>query len=45
MKSGEINEIYAKWFLKPVPPSGVTLNYPMPKAVKDAYANPNNRGI
>lgn len=45
MKSGEINEIYAKWFLKPVPPSGVTLSYPMPKAVKDAYANPNNRGI
>lgn len=45
MKSGEINEIYAKWFLNPVPPSGVTLNYAMPKTVKDAYANPNNRGI
>lgn len=45
MKSGEINDIYARWFTKPVPPSGVNLNYPMPNAVKEAYRNPNNRGI
>jgi glutamate/aspartate transport system substrate-binding protein len=45
MKSGEINELYAKWFTKPVPPAGVNLNYPMPKAVREAYANPNNKGI
>lgn len=45
MKSGEINEIYAKWFMKPVPPSNVNLNYAMPAAVKEAYRNPNNKGI
>lgn len=45
MKSSEINDIYAKWFLKPVPPQGVNLNYPMPPAVKEAYRAPNNRGI
>ena len=44
-RSGEINELYAKWFTKPVPPAGVNLNYPMPKAVREAYANPNNKGI
>lgn len=45
MKSGEINEIYAKWFMRPVPPSNVNLNYAMPAAVKEAYRNPNNKGI
>ncbi len=45
MKSGEINDIYAKWFTRPVPPSGVNLNYPMPNPVKEAYRNPSNRGI
>ena len=45
MKSGEINDIYAKWFTKPVPPNNVNLNYLMPSAVKDAFKNPNNKGI
>ncbi|AGW94135.1 amino acid ABC transporter substrate-binding protein [Cupriavidus sp. DF5525] len=45
MKSGEINELYAKWFSRPVPPSGVNLNFPMSKALKDTYSSPNNRGI
>jgi len=45
MKSGEINEIYAKWFMKPVPPSNVSLNFPMSSVLKEAYKNPNNKGI
>lgn len=45
MKSGQIDELYAKWFTRPVPPSGVNLNFPMSPAVKDAYRDPNNRGI
>lgn len=45
MKSGEIEEIYAKWFMRPVPPTGVNLNFPMSSAVREAYRNPNNRGI
>jgi glutamate/aspartate transport system substrate-binding protein len=45
MKSGEINELYAKWFTRPVPPNGVNLGFPMSNAVKEAYKTPNNRGI
>jgi glutamate/aspartate transport system substrate-binding protein len=45
MKSGEINEIYAKWFVKPVPPNNVSLNFPMSSVLKEAYKNPNNKGI
>src|SRR5437870_7890793 len=33
-KSGEIDKIYAKWFLSPVPPRGVTLNVPMSEVFK-----------
>jgi len=45
MKSGQINELYAKWFTQPVPPASANLNFPMPAAVKEAYKNPNNQGI
>lgn len=45
MKSGEIHELYAKWFTRPVPPTGANLNLPMQSAVKEAYKNPNNRGV
>jgi len=45
MKSGEINELYAKWFMRPVPPANVSLNFPMSDAVREAYRNPGNKGI
>jgi glutamate/aspartate transport system substrate-binding protein len=45
MQSGEINELYAKWFTRPVPPANINLNFPMSPAVREAYKNPNNRGI
>ena len=45
MKSGGINELYAKWFTRPVPPAGANINLPMPNAVKEAYETPSNRGI
>jgi glutamate/aspartate transport system substrate-binding protein len=45
MKSGEIHELYAKWFTRPVPPANVNLNFPMSAAVREVYKNPNNRGI
>lgn len=45
MKSGEINELYAKWFTKPVSPRGVSLNFPMTDAVKEIYLSPNNKGV
>lgn len=45
MKSGEIEKIYAKWFMNAIPPKGVNLNFPMTPALKDAFANPNDKGI
>jgi len=45
MKSGQIDELYAKWFTRPVPPAGANLNIPMSSAIKEAYKNPNSRGI
>ncbi len=45
MTSGAINEIYAKWFTRPVPPNNVNLGFPMPEAIRSIYKSPNNKGI
>jgi len=43
-KSGQINPIYEKWFLKPVPPKGINLNVPVGDALKKVFANPTDSG-
>jgi glutamate/aspartate transport system substrate-binding protein len=43
-KSGEINAIYDKWFVKPIPPKGVNLNLPMSPQFKKVVANPTSSG-
>ncbi|MGB5185358.1 MAG: amino acid ABC transporter substrate-binding protein [Xanthobacteraceae bacterium] len=43
-KSGAINAIYEKWFLKPIPPKGINLNVPMSTAFKKVVANPTDSG-
>ena len=43
-KSGEINKIYAKWFLRPVPPKGINLNVQMTEVFKKVVANPTDSG-
>jgi len=45
MKSGEINKIYAKWFTSPIPPKNINLNFPETPALKEAFANPNDKGV
>jgi glutamate/aspartate transport system substrate-binding protein len=42
MKSGELEKIYNKWFLAPIPPRNATVNMPMTAALKDAI-NPNDK--
>ncbi len=39
-RSGEIQAIYAKWFLQPIPPRGVILQLPMSPALKRVVAHP-----
>ena len=43
-KSGAIDAIYGKWFLKPVPPKGINLNVPMSDQFKRVIANPTDSG-
>ena len=43
-KSGEINKIYDKWFLKPIPPKGVNLKVPMSAEFKKVVAHPTDSG-
>jgi glutamate/aspartate transport system substrate-binding protein len=43
-KSGAINAIYDKWFLKPIPPKRVNLNVPMSAAFKKVVAKPTDSG-
>lgn len=45
MKSGEIEKIYFKWFQSPVPPKGVNINFPMTPAIREAFKNPNDKGV
>ena len=41
-KSGEIDKLYAKWFMSPIPPKGVNMNFPMSDTLKAALKNPND---
>ena len=43
-KSGAINAVYEKWFLKPIPPKGINLNVPMSAVFKKVVANPTDTG-
>jgi glutamate/aspartate transport system substrate-binding protein len=45
MKSGEIEKLYAKWFLSPIPPRKVNLNFPVSPALREAFKNPNDQGV
>jgi glutamate/aspartate transport system substrate-binding protein len=43
-RSGAINAIYDKWFLKPIPPKGFVLDVPMSDAFKKVIASPTDSG-
>jgi glutamate/aspartate transport system substrate-binding protein len=45
MKSGEIEKIYSKWFTSAIPPRNVNLNFPMTPAIREAFKNPNDKGV
>ncbi len=45
MRSGEINRLYERWFLSPIPPSGKSLDLPMSDLLKQLVQTPNDRGI
>lgn len=45
MKSNQFGDLYAKWFMSPIPPKNTNLNFPMTAPLKDAVANPTDKGV
>jgi len=45
MTSGEAEKIYAKWFLQPIPPKGLNLNFPLSTSVQNIYKSPNDKAF
>lgn len=43
MTSGEAEKIYAKWFMQPIPPKGLNLDFPLSDAMKALYKAPNDK--
>ena len=40
--SGEINDIYKKWFMSPIPPKNINMNFQMSNNLKALLANPHD---
>ncbi len=40
--SGELEQLYDKWFLQPIAPTGAVIGIPMAKSLKAALKNPND---
>ena len=45
MKSGEMEKLYNRWFMAPIPPKNININYPLNAETRDAFANPSSKGI
>jgi glutamate/aspartate transport system substrate-binding protein len=45
IRSGEIKQIYRKWFESPIPPHGVNLEMPMSEALMELFKAPNDEGV
>jgi len=41
-KSGELTKLYTKWFMSPIPPKGINMNFQMSEPLKALVANPND---
>jgi len=42
MNSGELDKLYAKWFMSPIPPKNVNMNFPMSEKLKELIKNPSD---
>lgn len=41
--SGEVNKIYDRWFMQPLPPKDLNMNFPMSDMVKKLFAEPTDK--
>lgn len=45
MQSKEMMRLYHKWFMQPIPPTGINIQQPISQALKAALADPTDDGI
>lgn len=45
MQSGEMEKIYAKWFMNPIPPKNVALNLPLGTTLRQLFSAPNDKPL
>lgn len=45
MQSGEMEKLYNRWFMSPIAPKGININYPLNAETRDAFAHPSSKGI
>jgi len=45
LTSGDVVPIYEKWFLKPIPPKGLNLSFPLSDEMKELFKNPNDKAL
>ena len=43
MRSGDMAKLWDKWFVQPIPPKNVRVNFPANASTKAAWANPNDK--
>ncbi|MCA3237660.1 MAG: transporter substrate-binding domain-containing protein [Curvibacter sp.] len=43
MNSGELDKLYAKWFLQPIPPRNTSVNLAMGNVLKEVIKNPSDK--
>jgi glutamate/aspartate transport system substrate-binding protein len=43
IKTGEINKLWDKWFVQPIPPKNSRVGLPVSESTKAAWANPNDK--
>lgn len=44
IKNGEIKKLYAKWFLQPIPPKSINLNWPVSPELQAVFDKPTDSG-
>jgi len=45
MQSGEMEKLYNRWFMSPIPPKNININYPLNAETREAFAHPSSKGI
>jgi glutamate/aspartate transport system substrate-binding protein len=42
MANGDLEKLYAKWFMQPIPPANAVIGIPFPQTLKAAFTRPND---